>query len=111
MMTSTVSAYTRLILRRRNHYERRRRDLPQLVRGDRGPFRLRTPHLVACETGQDPAVGGVDPQLSADARGAYLAEGRNARVMPAFVFNGDACREGIAGVPPSSCQAHHPSCR
>jgi poly(3-hydroxybutyrate) depolymerase len=44
----------------------------------------------ACETGQDPAVDGVDPQLDADSYGAYRAEGRHARVMPVFVFNGDA---------------------
>ena len=44
----------------------------------------------ACETGQDPAAQGDDPQLLADSYGAYQAEGSYARVMPVIVLNGDA---------------------
>ena len=44
----------------------------------------------ACETGQDPTAEGHDPQLLADSYGAYQAEGSRPRVMPVFVFNGDA---------------------
>ena len=45
--------------------------------------------FAACETGQDPAADGNDPQLLADSYGAYQAEGSHPRVMPVFVFNGD----------------------
>ncbi len=46
--------------------------------------------FAACETGQDPATDGFDPQLSLDSYGAYQAEGSRARVMPVIVLNGDA---------------------
>ena len=46
--------------------------------------------FAACETGQDPAAGGYDPQLLADSHGAYQAEGSHKRVMPVVVLNGDA---------------------
>jgi poly(hydroxyalkanoate) depolymerase family esterase len=49
-----------------------------------------SPGFAACETGQDPAAEGYDPQLLADSYGAYQAEGSNARVMPVIVLNGDA---------------------
>ena len=46
--------------------------------------------FAACESGQDPAAEGYDPQLLADSYGAYRAEGSHARVMPVIVLNGDA---------------------
>jgi poly(hydroxyalkanoate) depolymerase family esterase len=49
-----------------------------------------SPGFAACETGQDPTANGHDPQLLSDSYGAFEAEGRHARVMPVFVFNGDA---------------------
>jgi poly(3-hydroxybutyrate) depolymerase len=46
--------------------------------------------FVACATGEDPAVGGIDSEVALESREALLAEASHRRVMPAFVFNGDA---------------------